>query len=112
MDPFRLGELYQKIEKNEIPVIPDDFRGPVQETLLKFGVEVVKNKRYWRKKHPVEMIDEINDAILQTIDRGVDFDETPLSPEDLDHARKLRIIFYRIRRFVRNILKEEEKHDS
>lgn len=112
MDPFRLGELYQKIEKNEIPGIPSDFKLPVQETLVKFGVEVVKKKRYWCNKHPVDLIDEINEAILVTITTGVDFDETPLSPEELDHTKKLRIVFYHIRHVVREILRQEENQGS
>lgn len=109
MDPFRLGELYQKIEKNEIHGIPPNFKTPVLRTLDNFGTEVVNKVKYWSNKHPVDTIDEINAAILDTITTGRDFDETPLSPEAIDHTKKLRIVFYHIRHVVREILRQEEK---
>ena len=99
--------MYQKITKDEISRIPPDLKLTVLGSLENFGVETHKKKRYWTRKDPIELIDEINAAILDCIDTKTAFDGTDLSEKEIDSHRQLRIVFYHVRRVVKLLIKEE-----
>ena len=107
MTEVRIGHVYEKISKDEIPVIRPEFKMAVLETLENFATEIVKRKKLWVSKHPVEIVDEINTAILDAITSGKAFDGTLLSEKALDHHKQLRIQFYRLRRAIKLLLEEE-----
>lgn len=111
MSEVRIGHVYEKISKDEIPVIKPEFKMAILETLENFATEIVKRKKLWVNKHPVEIVDEINQAILEAITSGKAFNGTPLSEKDLDHHRQLRIQFYRLRRAIRNLIQGEEAEE-
>ena len=108
MEPLRIGEIYEKISKDEI-MVSSDFKNAVLETIENFGIELIKTQKYWTRTHPVDLIDQINTAILDTITGGKKYDGTEMVESEIDFHRKLRIEFYHIRRAVRKLLKNDDE---
>lgn len=108
-DPIRVGEIYAMISKDEIAGIPTDFKGAVLDTIENFGIELIKTQKYWTRTHPVELIDQINTAILDTITGGKKYDGTEMTDAEIDFHKQLRVVFYHIRREVRKLLKNEDE---
>ena len=105
-DNYRIAEAWDDLRKGRIPC-EKDLKEDVEGLILSYGTEKVGKGHKWIRRNPVSIINEIITDILTDIVRGIDHTETPLTEEDLDKKKLLRIRFILIRRAVKNILKEE-----
>jgi len=97
---IRIAEVYKKIMDGEIPVEPD-LKQPILDAFLEHGIDEVNGVRYWSKEYVPDFILRLNEMIEEVL---ADKENTE---EHLNLHKRLYVRLYRIRRVVKNLLKQE-----
>lgn len=107
---MRIGEIYDKIDKGEIPV-EEELKQAILSIFTHQGIEKVKNQTYWSREEPILWITRMTQLIEENLREKKTHERQEMGEEELEFYRKIYVRFYRIRRTVKNLLKQENEEE-
>ena len=107
----QIEEIYDAIEKGKIDC-ESHLKAAFLSTLLNFAMIEEDEGKRWTTTHPMTILSQIIEALDHMVETRTDEDGSEMEGERLDFMKQLRIRTFRIKRAVRNILKQEKDGET
>ena len=103
---YSLDEIYEDIKEHRIDC-EENVRDTLLQSLIAYGTKKEGNRYVWSDKNPLQVVFEICVDIQIALDEGVKNNGEKATEPELDILRTLYVRMYILKRYIRNILNEE-----